>query len=350
MAIFHHSTSIIKKSSGKSAISAAAYRSGGKLTDYKDGKTYDYSRKSGVDYSVILSPIPAVGKNAWLKNRSDLWNLVEAGEKRVDAQLAREVTIAIPKELKREDQIALVEEYIQSNYVSRGMIADVNFHNLDEHNPHVHVMLTMRELTISDDGSASFGNKNRSWNDKKLATEYRKNWEVIANKYLDKVGNKYTRIDCRTLEEQGILRVPQIHLGAKVSAMKDKGIRTDRGDIYNRIGGQNHNIRYKKSSASNMESRMQFARREARADDNQPQILAKIESLDLAIGDIDRQIEELELELATPKSKDVWVRITQSGDLMTISESGDIRFFINQSPDDDDIDTPMNQLDRGFER
>ena len=104
MAIYHNSVSVIKRSAGKSAVAAAAYRSGDKLRDEQTGLVHDYTRKSGVDYSVILTPIEA----DWIADREKSWNKVEVTEKRQDAQLAREITVAIPRELTRDNQIELV--------------------------------------------------------------------------------------------------------------------------------------------------------------------------------------------------------------------------------------------------
>jgi MobA/MobL family len=233
---------VVSRGGGGSAAAAAAYRSGEKIKDEATGKTHDYTKKQGVDHSEILSPIAATAGNEWLTNRSALWNRVEASEKRYDAQLAREMIIAIPRELDREDQINLVREYVQTTFVDRGMIADINLHHLDGTNPHAHVMLTMRELKIDEQGIVSFGNKDRSWNDKKLLETQIKEWEVAANQYLERAGVD-TRIDSRSYEEQGISRIPQIHLGKNVTAMRRQGIPTERGDRYDQIDKANQDIR-----------------------------------------------------------------------------------------------------------
>jgi ATP-dependent exoDNAse (exonuclease V) alpha subunit len=239
MAIYHHSVSVVKRSSGKSSIAAAAYRSGDKLLDQKSGLTHDYTRKSGVDKSMILSPVAA----DWISDREQLWNRVEAVEKRYDAQLAREVTLAIPIELSQEDKIELVCDYIHNNYVAMGMIADVNFHHLDGTNPHVHIMLTMRQLEVDGQGVVSFGNKDRSWNHKDLLIEGRENWAKLANQYLVNAGYPDRQIDHRSNADRGIEIIPQIHLGAEAAAMRDRGIATDRGNEYERIEIANNNIR-----------------------------------------------------------------------------------------------------------
>jgi hypothetical protein len=233
---------VVSRGGGGSAAAAAAYRSGEKIKDEATGKTHDYTKKQGVDHSEILSPIAATVGNEWLTNRSALWNRVEASEKRYDAQLAREMIIAIPRELAQPDQIALVREYVQTTFVDRGMIADINLHHLDGTNPHAHVMLTMRELKIDEQGIVSFGNKDRSWNDKKLLETQIKEWEVVANQYLDRAGQNI-RIDSRSYEEQGISRIPQIHLGKNVTAMRRQGIPTERGNLYDQIDKANEDIR-----------------------------------------------------------------------------------------------------------
>jgi MobA/MobL family len=233
---------VVSRGGGGSAAAAAAYRSGEKIKDEATGKTHDYTKKQGVDHSEILSPIAATDRNEWLTDRSALWNRVEASEKRYDAQLAREMIIAIPRELDRENQIALVREHVRSSYVDRGMIADINLHHLDGDNPHAHVMLTMRELKIDEQGTVSFGNKDRTWNDKKLLETQIEEWEVVANQYLERAGLD-TRIDSRSYEEQGIDRIPQIHLGKNVTAMRRQGIPTERGDLYDQIERANQDIR-----------------------------------------------------------------------------------------------------------
>lgn len=242
MAICFVRAKVVSRSGGGSAAAAAAYRSGEKIRDEATGKTHDYTKKQGVDHSEILSPIAATDRNDWLTNRSALWNRVEASEKRYDAQLAREMIIAIPRELAQLDQIELVREYVQTTFVDQGMIADINLHHLDGTNPHAHVMLTMRELKIDEQGVVSFGNKDRTWNDKKLLETQIKEWSDITNQYLERAGYDL-RIDSRSYAEQGISRIPQIHLGKNVTAMRRQGIPTERGDLYDQIDRANQDIR-----------------------------------------------------------------------------------------------------------
>ena len=143
IAIYHWNIGIVSRGKGKSAVAAAAYRSGEKLTNEWDGMTHDYTRKGGVVHTEIMLPPHAPPSFA---DRSTLWNSVELYEKAGNAQLAREIDAALPIELSREEQIRLVREYCSSQFVSRGMCVDFVIHDTDSGNPHCHIMLTMRPL------------------------------------------------------------------------------------------------------------------------------------------------------------------------------------------------------------
>ena len=220
MAIYHCSVKIISRSQGRSATGAAAYRSGEKIHDERTGLTHDYTRKSGVDHTEIMTPKKTP---SWVHNRSTLWNEVERIEKRKDAQLCREVEVALPCELSRTENQTLVRSFVEAEFIDRGMIADIAFHHMDSDNPHAHILLTTREITPQ-----GFGNKNRNWNKKDHLETWRQSWQEHANTALELAGHE-ARIDHRTLEAQGIERIPQIHLGAKVTEMEKRGIRTERG-------------------------------------------------------------------------------------------------------------------------
>ena len=143
IAIYHWNIGIVSRGKGKSAVAAAAYRSGEKLTNEWDGMTHDYTRKGGVVHTEIMLPPHAPPS---FSDRSTLWNSVELYEKAGNAQLAREIDAALPIELSREEQIRLVREYCSSQFVSRGMCVDYAIHDTDSGNPHCHIMLTMRPL------------------------------------------------------------------------------------------------------------------------------------------------------------------------------------------------------------
>lgn len=238
MAIFHCQVSVVSRGSGQSACASAAYCAGEKIKCDRLGITHDYTKKRGVDHSEILTP--EVNGKTFDTNRAHLWNKVESSEKRKDAQLARSIVVAIPIELDRQSKIDLVREFVNENFVSQGMIADVNIHDINSHNPHAHILLTMRELVITPTGKIEFGNKNRDWNERALVDRQRQNWATTANKYLAQVGD--SRIDHRSLADQGIERIPQIHIGVAASAMEKKGIRTERGDLHRKISAANQEL------------------------------------------------------------------------------------------------------------
>ena len=148
MAIYHCSIKIIGRSDGKSAVASSAYRSGEKLTDDRTGLIHDFTKKRGVVFTEVSLPAHAPPEYA---DRNVLWNAVEKAEKKSNAQLAREIEVALPKELSRECQIEIVRRYVQENFVSVGMCADWALHDKGDGNPHAHIMLTMRG--IKPDGS-----------------------------------------------------------------------------------------------------------------------------------------------------------------------------------------------------
>lgn len=221
MAIYHCNVKIISRSQGRSATGAAAYRSGTKIVDERIGLVHDYTRKSGIDHTEIMTPQNAP---SWMQDRSVLWNEVERVEKRKDSQVCREVEVALPLELSPSERCDLVKEFIDDEFVKHGMIADLAIHHAHDENPHAHILLTTRE--VSPDG---FGNKNRDWNDKARLEKWRESWAEHANDALERAGHS-ERIDHRTLEAQGIERIPQIHVGPNVVKMHLRGIETDRGN------------------------------------------------------------------------------------------------------------------------
>ena len=194
MATYHFNAQVVSRSCGASAVAGAAYRSGECLTDERTGEEHDHSDRDDLDGADILAPRDSP---EWAQDRARLWNEVEAAEKRRDAQVAREIRVAIPRELRPEDGRALVRDYVQRSFVDRGMVADVAFHGGQEgHNPHAHIMLTTRTI-----GPEGFGQKNREWNKKEHVTTWRKDWADSANRALAQHG-RAERIDHRTLVAQ----------------------------------------------------------------------------------------------------------------------------------------------------
>lgn len=224
MAIYHMSAQIIGRSAGRSATAAAAYRAGEKIVDERTGEVHDYSRKKDVDYQEILTPD---GAGDWAHDRATLWNYAEQSENRINSQIAREINIAIPKELDPEKGRELVRDYAQRNFVNQGMIADICIHHEGKENPHAHIMLSMREA-----GPEGFTKKNRDWNDKAQLETWREDWAHSCNKMLEREGLNIS-IDHRTLEAQGIQREPTKHLGPSATEIERRGAVSELGE-YNR--------------------------------------------------------------------------------------------------------------------
>ena len=212
MAIYHFSGQVISRSTGRSVVAAAAYRAADHLMDERYDQVRDYTHKSDVAHAEIMLP---AGAPDWMADREKLWNAVEAVEKRKDAQLAREFQIALPRELTLKQNIELAREFMQREFVAQGMVADFAIHNDKgkdgEPQPHIHVLLTLREIT--PDG---FGQKVRAWNDKSLLLGWREAWAEVANRHLGFYDHDI-RIDHRTLAEQGIDLEPQSKIGAAVA-------------------------------------------------------------------------------------------------------------------------------------
>ena len=194
MALFHLEFKIVKRSEGMSSCRKAAYHARCRITDERTGNTYDFCHRTDLFHHLILAPVSAPAHI--IESSTSLWNEVEKVERQKDGQTARYFDVAIPCELNNEDKIKLVVEYCQKNFVDKGMIADIAFHDLDGQNPHAHVMLTLKPITA--DG---FGKKERSWNDKKNVILWRESWSVIANRYLAAAGSN-ERIDHRSIDTQ----------------------------------------------------------------------------------------------------------------------------------------------------
>jgi len=208
MALYHFSAKVIQRSQGRSAVAAAAYRAAEELHDKLLDQDHDYTDKQHVVHSEIMLPDGAPER--WL-DRETLWNEVEAAERRKDAVLARDIEISLPRELGQAEAVALVQDFVREQFVSRGMVADLNVHWTKARDggeqPHAHVMLTMRG--VEGDG---FGLKQRVWNDKALLRTWRERWAEAANARLHELGHD-VRIDHRSYAEQGIDLEPQHKIG-----------------------------------------------------------------------------------------------------------------------------------------
>lgn len=263
MAIYHCSIKIIGRNGGKSAVASAAYRSGEKLYDDRTGLTHDFTKKCGVVFMEVSLPAHAPPEYT---DRNVLWNAVEKTEKNSNAQLAREIEVALPKELSRECQIEIVRKYVQENFISAGMCADWALHDKGDGNPHAHIMLTMRgikpngswaakekktyaldnngnRIPVIDPatGKQKLGKRNEKmwkritvevndWNDRGKAEIWRKSWADICNEYL----TVEQQIDHRSYNRQEVDREPTIHEGYRARKIEQAGYLSNWCE-YNRI-------------------------------------------------------------------------------------------------------------------
>ena len=294
MAIYHCSIKLIGRSGGRSAVASAAYRSGEKLLNEETGITHDFTKKGGVVMSEIL--LPANAPKRYL-DRQTLWNEVQKVEKRSDAQLAREIEVALPSELTRTQQIECVRKFINDNFTSKGMIADWALHDKGDGNPHAHIMLSVRAIDenekwekklksvfansrddkgrpVYDSALPSYNPKDKEntakyripvldengnqktrvrsgkgteylwerinipandWDDHSKAEEWRRSWAEHCNRYLapDK------QIDHRSYKRQGLDIEPTIHEGVTARQIVQRGNVSDRCEINKSIKERN---------------------------------------------------------------------------------------------------------------
>ena len=234
MAIYHFSAKVVSRANGSSAVASAAYRSASELHDERLNRHHDFSNKAGVIHSEVMLPQGAPER---LNDRTTLWNEVEAGEKRKDAQLAREVEFSIPRELNPQQGVSLARDFVEKQFVERGMVADLNVHwdmgKDGQPKPHAHVMLSMREV-----GPEGFGQKVREWNSTQLLQGWREAWADHVNERLAELDID-ARIDHRTLQAQGIELEPQHKIGPAASRMPEQRLEAERVEDHARIAREN---------------------------------------------------------------------------------------------------------------
>ena len=239
-------------------MAAAAYRSGEKLVNEWDGMTHDYTRKRGVVHTEIMLPAHAPPE---FQDRSTLWNSVEQIEKSSTAQLAREIEVALPVELSRAEQLALVRAFVKENFVDAGMCADFAIHDKGTGNPHAHIMLTIRPIKENGEWGAkcrkvydldgqgqripdgkggwkSHREDTTDWNQRSNAEKWRAAWAAYTNRALEAAG-KPERIDHRSYKRQGVDKIPTVHMGPAASQMERRGIVTEKGNINRKIAADN---------------------------------------------------------------------------------------------------------------
>ena len=261
MALYHFHADIVTRSAGSSIVASAAYRAGENLHSEYYGEDTDYTKKGGVLYTEIFLPTYAPSE---YKDRETLWNAVEKVEKNPKAQLAYTYDFALQNELTMEENIALARRFVEEQFLSRGLIVDFAVHAPDKEdggipNPHVHLLCPIRPLKENgkwgakqhrayhlDERGERIRDENgkyvfdavptTDWGKKETLLHWREEWANYINRAFEKEGLP-CRVDHRTLEEQGIDRLPTIHEGPNVRAMEAKGIATDKGD-YNRWVGE----------------------------------------------------------------------------------------------------------------
>ena len=208
MAIYHLEAKVVSRGAGRSAVAASAYLSCSRLYNDYDGIQHDYTKKHGLVWQEVF--LPEYAPQEW-QEREKLWNAVEEVETAKDSRLAREFVVALPIELSREEQIELLQEFIQEQFLSDGMCADAAIHDTDGHNPHAHILLTVRPL----DGQGHWQYKTekeylcvRNGEEKGFtAAEFKSaqndGWE---KQYPYKVGKKKVYMTPSAAEAQGLVR------------------------------------------------------------------------------------------------------------------------------------------------
>ena len=222
MAIYHMQAKVVSRGSGRSAVAASAYMSCSRMYNDYDGIQHDYTRKHGLLYQEVM--LPPMAPPEW-KDREQLWNAGEAAEKTKDSRLAREFVVALPVELDKDSNISLLQNFIQKNFVNMGMCADFAIHDTDGHNPHAHILLTVRPL-----------NENGTW-------QYKTEKEYLCIKNGEEKG--FTATEFKTAQKDGWEKQYRYKVGKKkiymvASAAQEKGYdRIDKHPKSSRYGRQN---------------------------------------------------------------------------------------------------------------
>jgi len=319
VAIFHLSVKIISRSKGQSAIASAAYRSGQRLVDQETGQIKDFTHKRGVQYSEIQ--LPEQAPRAY-NDREILWNAVQVKEAKSNAQLAREVEVALPVELTRDQQIQLVHDYVQKNFVDQGMCADWSLHDKADENPHVHIMLTMRSIKTTGEWASKqksgyildenghkvpqidpktheqkIGARGRKmwkrttqtyndWNNRDKVENWREAWAESCNEYLA----PDLQLDHRSYQRQAKEQTPTIHEGPVARQMGD---RSDRVQINQAIRAQNSLLRQLQQEWERL--KQQLERLKAALIDLQKRLLTEEKGLKLG-QDSDKRPQKAETD------------------------------------------------------
>ena len=208
MAIYHLEAKVVSRGAGRSAVAASAYLSCSRLYNDYDGIQHDYTKKQGLVWQQVF--LPEYAPQEW-KDREQLWNAVEEVETAKDSRLAREFVVALPIELSREEQVELLQEFIREQFVSDGMCADAAIHDTDGHNPHAHILLTVRPL--DERGKWQYktekeylcmkNGEERGFTAAEFRAAQNEGWE---KQYPYKVGKKKVYMTPSAAEAQGLVR------------------------------------------------------------------------------------------------------------------------------------------------
>ena len=222
MAIYHMQAKVVSRGSGRSAVAASTYMSCSRMYNDYDGIQHDYTRKQGLIYQEVM--LPPMAPLEW-NDREQLWNAVEENEKTKDSRLAREFVVALPVELDKDSNISLLQDFIKKNFVDMGMCADFAIHDTDGHNPHAHILLTVRPL-----------NENGTW-------QYKTEKEYLCIKDGEEKG--FTASEFKDAQKEGWEKQYRYKAGKKKvyltpSAAQEKGYeRIDKHPKSTRYGRQN---------------------------------------------------------------------------------------------------------------
>ena len=208
MAIYHLEAKVVSRGAGRSAVAASAYLSCSRLYNDYDGIQHDYTKKQGLVWQEVF--LPEYAPQEW-RDREKLWNAVEEVETAKDSRLAREFVVALPMELNREQQIELLQNFIHEQFVAEGMCADAAIHDTDGHNPHAHILLTVRPL--DEQGKWQYktekeylcmkNGEERGFTAAEFRAAQNEGWE---KQYPYKVGKKKVYMTLSAAEAQGLVR------------------------------------------------------------------------------------------------------------------------------------------------
>jgi len=254
VADYRLSAKVISRSQGRSATAAASYRSASEIADDRTGEIHDYTRKGGVEWTGIAAPENAP---AWTQDRSKLWNAVEAAETRKNSQVAREIQLSLPHELNFEQRKALVRDFVQKEFVGRGMTADIAMHKPerrgDQRNFHAHIMLTTREI-----GPEGFGAKNRDWNKVETLAALRVSWAEAQNAHLRKhLGPDAPQVTHLSYVDRGADKLPTQHLGPDATAMERRGVDSEKGAYNRSIHDRNEKVKASRARQKEIETTLE---------------------------------------------------------------------------------------------